>query len=198
MKDKHPYSVLSNIAVREHVETKGTNNLQEYIPWSKAWALMKENYPEANRTVYESPSTGLNYFSDGRFAYVKVGVTIDGIEHIDYLPVMNFRNASIPLGELTSMDVNKTIQRSTTKAIAMHGLGLVLWTGEDDPEETEPVQPVETEGNKLNKKHKDWAVVMKFAEENKQLGVDTIMGRLEARYTMSDAVVKTVTKIVTS
>ena len=56
------------------------------------------------------------------------------LEHIEYLPVMDFRNNSIPLEKITSFDVNKTIQRSLTKAVARHGLGLYIYAGEDLPE----------------------------------------------------------------
>ena len=73
------------------------------------------------------------YHTDGRSAWVKTGVTIEGIEHIEYLPVMDFRNNSIPLDKLSSVDVNKTIQRSLTKAIARQGLGLYVYAGEDLP-----------------------------------------------------------------
>ena len=59
----------------------------------------------------------------------------DGIEHIEYLPIMDFRNKSIPLESITSFDVNKAIQRSLTKAVARHGLGLYIYAGEDLPEE---------------------------------------------------------------
>jgi hypothetical protein len=65
---------------------------------------------------------------------VKTGVTIEGLEHIEYLPVMDYRNVSIPLDKITSMDMNKAIQRSLTKAAARHGLGLYIYAGEDLPE----------------------------------------------------------------
>ena len=88
---------------------------------------MKDAYPESYYTVYENPE-GWNYFTDGRTCWVKTGVTIvDGeqsVEMIEYLPIMNFANKSIPLKDVTSYDVNKAIQRSLTKACARHGLGL--------------------------------------------------------------------------
>ena len=65
---------------------------------------------------------------------MKTGVTIEGIEHIEYLPVMDFRNQSISADKVTSFDVNKSIQRSLTKALARHGLGLYIYAGEDLPE----------------------------------------------------------------
>ena len=91
--------------------------------------MLKKAYPNAQRKVYESDHTGLNFFTDGKTCYVKVGIVVNDIEHIDYLPVMDFRNKSITVDKVTSTDVNKAIQRATAKAIAMHGLGLSLWTG---------------------------------------------------------------------
>jgi hypothetical protein len=67
---------------------------------------------------------------------------VNGVEHIEYLPVMDFRNASIPAEKVTSFDVNKAIQRSLTKAVARHGLGLYVYAGEDLPEEEAKNEPV--------------------------------------------------------
>ena len=58
---------------------------------------------------------------------------------------MDFKNKSILLDDITSMDINKAIQRAMTKAIARHGLGLYIYAGEDLPEEEkEPVLTVES------------------------------------------------------
>ena len=64
-----------------------------------------------------------------------------GLEHIEELPVMDFKNRSIAYDAVTSMDINKAIQRSLTKACARHGLGLYIYAGEDlpDGEEAAPV-----------------------------------------------------------
>ena len=56
---------------------------------------------------------------------------------------MDLRNRSIPLGNITSFDVNKAIQRSLTKAVARHGLGLYVYAGEDLPEELAEEKPEE-------------------------------------------------------
>ena len=130
-KKKSVFEVLSAINVNEHTEKKG--NLT-YLSWAWAWAEVKKNYPDASYTIYEN-ANGLNYHTDGRTCWVKTGVTINGQEHIEYLPVMDMRNASIPLERVTSFDVNKAIQRSLTKAVARHGLGLYIYAGEDLPED---------------------------------------------------------------
>ena len=68
------------------------------------------------------------------YVKLKPGVEIAGLEHIEYLPIMDYKNKSISLENITSFDVNKSIQRSLTKALARQGLGLYLYAGEDLPE----------------------------------------------------------------
>lgn len=127
---KSVFEILNAIDCNEHVEKK---NGMSYLTWAWAWQIVKKNFPTANYTVYETEK-GANYFTDGRTCWVKTGVTINDMEHIEYLPVMDFRNNSIPLEKVTSFDVNKAIQRSLTKACARHGLGLYIYAGEDLPD----------------------------------------------------------------
>lgn len=136
------FSTLNDINVNGHVEKK---NGLSYLSWAWAWAEVKKNYPDAIYTIYENKD-GLFYHTDGQTAWVKTGVTINGIEHIEYLPVMDMRNKSIRIDAITSFDVNKAIQRSLTKACARHGLGLYIYAGEDLPEsEQEPLVPSKDE-----------------------------------------------------
>lgn len=128
---KNYFEELYGIDVNEKTEKKG--NLT-YLSWAWAWAEIKKKHPDANYTIYENKD-GWNYHTDGKTAWVKTGVTVAGVEHIEYLPVMDFKNKSIPLSAVTSFDVNKTIQRALTKACARHGLGLYIYAGEDLPEE---------------------------------------------------------------
>lgn len=136
---KTPFEVLSAINCNGH--TKKKNGLT-YLSWAWAWQMVKQNFPLATYTVYEDRD-GRFYHTDGKTAWVKTGVTIEGTEHIEYLPVMDFRNASIALDKLTSFDVNKSIQRSLTKACARHGLGIYIFAGEDLPEGTADSAPTE-------------------------------------------------------
>ena len=128
------FETLNSINVNEHTENK---NGLTYLSWAWAWAKVKAHYPNAQYTIYERDTDfgPVNYFTDGMTCWVKTGVTIDGLEHIEDLPVMDFKNKSIPLEKVTSFDVNKAIQRSLTKALARHGLGLYVYAGEDLPEE---------------------------------------------------------------
>lgn len=124
------YETLSIINVNDKTEQK---NGLTYLSWAWAWGEAKKRYPEATYTIYEN-ADGWNYFTDGKTCWVKTGVTIEGLEHIEYLPVMDYRNKSITANDVTSFDVNKAIQRSLTKALARHGLGLYIYAGEDLPE----------------------------------------------------------------
>lgn len=136
--EKSVFNTLNDIDVSKRVEKK--QNLS-YLSWSWAWSETKKRYPNTTYTVYERDAViddrgntcPVNYFTDGNTAWVKVGVTINGLEHIETLPVMDLRNNSLPLVQVNSCNVNKTIKRCLTKAIAMHGLGLYIYSGEDLP-----------------------------------------------------------------
>lgn len=128
-KETGVFNILNAIDVGNHIEQK---NGLSYLSWAWAWSTVKSIFPKTTYKVYENEQ-GLNYHHDGKTAWVKVGVTIED-ECIEYLPVMDFKNKSIPLSALTSMDVNKAIQRALTKAIARQGLGLYVYAGEDLPE----------------------------------------------------------------
>ena len=184
MTDKNYFIELNDINVNEKKESK--NNL-DYLSWPWAWGELKKRHPDANFTVYEN-SEGWNYHTDGKTAWVKVGVTVMGIEHIEYLPVMNYSNKSIPLDNITSFDVNKAIQRATVKAIARHGIGLYIYAGEDLPEEEAAKKPkgkaeekpkekteeekAQEEAEKLKKQIIDEKKVIALKEKAKSDGVD--------------------------
>ena len=130
------FAVLSKINCNEHTETK---NGLTYLSWAWAWHMVKSNFPDAFYTIYEDKD-GIPYFTDGKTCWVKTGMTINGLEHIEYLPIMDFKNRSISLDMVTSMDMNKAIQRSLTKCAARHGLGLYIYASEDLPESDSQTQ----------------------------------------------------------
>lgn len=134
------FNVLNAINVSDHIEKK--NNLS-YLSWAWAWQELKKVYPDSYYTIYKNPE-GWLYFTDGRTCWVETGVTlVDGdykLEHVEHLPIMDFKNQSLAKDKVTSMDVNKAIQRSLTKAAARHGIGLYIYAGEDLPEEPDDVK----------------------------------------------------------
>ena len=135
---KNYFEELNSIDLKGKIEKK---NGLSYVSWAYAWGELKKRFPASYYTIYEDVN-GMFYHTDGKTCWVKTGVTavVDGIglEHIEYLPVMNYKNKSIPKDEVTSFDVNTAIQRSLTKAVARHGIGLYVYAGEDLPCQDEP------------------------------------------------------------
>lgn len=157
------FKQLYDIDVR--AKTKSKNGLQ-YLSWAACWSEVKKMFPDATFKIYEQlikitetvegksieREIERPWFDDGNTGWVKTGVTINGIEHIEELPIMDFKNKSITSGNITSSDANKAIQRSLTKACARHGLGLYIYEGEDLPEETKEVGNLQAEIMEIIKK----------------------------------------------
>lgn len=125
-------SELLKINVNDHIEKKGQLS---YLSWAWAWAETLKLDPLATWTAHEFGSDGQTIpmmVLPDHTAMVKVSVTISGNAKTCLLPVMDNRNQAI-VGP-NAMDVNKAIMRCLAKAIAMHGLGLYVYAGEDLPE----------------------------------------------------------------
>ena len=190
------FKKLSAINVKGMAEKKGNFN---YLSWANAWSLIKEQYPDAQRKVYESEQTELPYFTDGKTASVKVGIMVNGIEHIDYLPVMDYRNNSIPISKITSMDVNTAIQRSTAKAIAMHGLGIAIFKGEDlvniaSPKANVPKEPKKEITYTLKVGGDNWEKVLNYISKKRGDGLEKIIQTLSTKYKITAEVKKEIAK----
>lgn len=154
------FKQLYDINVNNKKKTK--NNLN-YLSWAACWAEVKKMFPDATFKIYEEEITIEEtleektivkkivrpWFDDGNTGWVKTGVTINGIEHIEELPIMDFKNKSIAAPGITSADANKSIQRSLTKACARHGLGLYIYENEDLPEVSKELIKLRTECWKL-------------------------------------------------
>lgn len=128
------FATLNAIDVSQDVRSKDERRGLTYLPWAKAWAHLMSRYPDSTYKVYEN-ADGWIYHTDGRTAWVKVGVTVKGLEQVEVLAVMDHRNQSIPVENITSSDAVRSIQRCAVKAIARHGLGLYIYGGEDLPDE---------------------------------------------------------------
>lgn len=155
MENKNVFEILNNINVSSKVKQKiGLS----YLSWADAWSELKKVFPDADYTIYTrdvisktveviedtqfhttktittETRNAIPYFTDGKTCYVQVGVKIEGVEYVEYLPVMDNKNQAIPVGLITMTAVNKAIQRAFVKACARHGLGLYVYAGEDLPE----------------------------------------------------------------
>ena len=136
------FEVLYNLDLSE--DQKEKNGLL-YLPWATAWGEVKKKFPDATYTIYKQPIKITQtkedtvyerevlrpWFDDGRTGWVSTGVTINGIEHIEDLAIMDFKNKSIPADSIMSTDAVKSIQRSLTKACARHGVALNIYKGEE-------------------------------------------------------------------
>ena len=127
-----PWSTLSKFDVSAQVEQK---NKFDYLSWAWAWAYVKEKYPTANfekHIYHDNQNNPLPFMRDTKgHTYVAVTVTIEGLSHTEIMPVLDFKNKSVPHPD--GFEVNKAHQRCLVKAIAFHGLGLNLYAGEDLP-----------------------------------------------------------------
>jgi hypothetical protein len=121
-------SELLKINVNDHTERKG--NLT-YLSWAWAWAEVLKIDPTARYTAHEWDGLPLVYLKDGT-AMVKVSVEIKGDIKTCLLPVLDHKNK--PIENPNSFAVNTSIMRCLAKCIALHGLGLYIYAGEDLPE----------------------------------------------------------------
>ncbi len=137
------YDVLSHIDLTDKIKKK---NGMSYLPWSVAWSIMKQHFPNSTYRIIEQITDDYGntrpWYSDGKTGWVKVGVTPigtgeyegEGIEHIEELAIMDFKMKSMPADAITSVDVNKSQKRCLVKACAFHGLGTYIYSGEELPE----------------------------------------------------------------
>ena len=148
MTDK--FQELYKIDVSDKTEKKG--NLT-YLSWPWAWAEFKKVYPEANYQV--KTFDGVPYVHDSDTGYIVfTSVTAGGITYDMWLPVMDARNKALKTADM--FDINKAIMRCLTKNLAMFGLGLYIYAGEDLPEgaeeEPEKAKKAQQSANKAAQK----------------------------------------------
>lgn len=141
---------LNGLNINGHTEEKNVGGTKlTYLSWPWAWAEVKKRYPDAHYTIWKD-EYNLPYAYDPRTGFmVYTSVTIEGVTHEMWLPVMDGANRAMKAepykyatkygGEksvdaATMMDINKTIMRCLVKNLAMFGLGLYIYAGEDLPE----------------------------------------------------------------
>lgn len=174
------FEELNALNVNEHTEKKKSgskkneqtgqweDNYLTYLSWTWAWAEVKKRYPDAHYEIVMHD--GLPYVFDPNTGYmVFTNVTIDGITHMMWLPVMDGANKAMKAepyaystksgdkrcDAATMFDINKTIMRCLVKNLAMFGLGLYIYAGEDIPEdEAEQIKEKEAEDKKLQEEKK--------------------------------------------
>jgi hypothetical protein len=235
-KTKSTFDVLSAVNVNDKVEKK--SNLT-YLSWAWAWAEVKKACPDASYEIKGDPITQKPYFYDENLGYmVMTEVTIEGETLEMWLPVMDGANKSMmakpytykgnaweggrkvvvdkTVEAATMFDINKTLMRCLTKNLAMFGLGLYIYAGEDLPEaDTTPATPVQAptraqaqaqpqqpapapELAELKKGTEDWTKVVDYITANKSLGIEKIGKQLNRRYKMTPAIKKEISNLVSA
>lgn len=130
------FETLNNLDLSKR--TKEKNELT-YTPWAAAWAEVKKIYPSATFKVHPQivDEFGNERFwhDDGKSGWVEVSVKIQGETQKETLAIMDYRNNAISAEKITSTDANKAVKRCLVKALALHGLGIYVYMGEDLPEE---------------------------------------------------------------
>ena len=131
---ENTFKKLYEINVNDHIEKKGQFS---YLSWPYAVAQLRLADPSASWEVKRFD--GLPYMQTPSGCFVEVAVTVQSITLSQIHPVLDARNKPIP--EPTAFDINTSIQRCLVKAIALHGLGLYIYAGEDLPQGGQPAQP---------------------------------------------------------
>lgn len=139
------FKKLNSLDVNGHTEKK---NGLTYLSWAWAWAEIKKIYPDATYKILKN-ADNLPMFGNEKNGYMcYTEITLDGMTYEMWLPIMDFKNKSIL--QPTTFDINKTVMRCLTKNLAMFGLGLYIYAGEDMPEEltSEKIDTAKTEPKK--------------------------------------------------
>jgi|LauGreDrversion4_2_1035121.scaffolds.fasta_scaffold01522_4 hypothetical protein len=190
--EKSVFERLSAINVNEHVEKK--DNLT-YLSWAWAWSVTKKECPDASYKILPT-----EYDEDLGFM-CHSEVTIEGQTLEMWLPVMDGKNKSMKkkpysyatkygdkqVDAATTFDINKTLMRCLVKNLAMFGLGIYIYAGEDLPESEPKVaeQSRPTALVTLVKDSDDWTKVLKYVKDNKSKGLAFIGKQLNTKYDMS-------------
>ena len=158
---KSIFDELNAINVNDKTEKKKSGNTElTYLSWPWAWAEVKRRFEDASYTIWKDEQNR-PYILDPETGYmVYTSVTIGGITHEMWLPVMDGANKAmrnVPYKYMTKyngektcdaatmMDINKTIMRCLVKNLAMFGLGLYIYAGEDLPEDEKQQTPAKDE-----------------------------------------------------
>ena len=157
------FQTLSAIDITPYLKKKGSVN---YLPWSSAWAIVKENFEDANYGVLRNKDD-FAYHTDGKTCWVETYVSINEEVLSESLAVMNHRNQSIPADEVTSVDFERSIKRCLVKNLALFGLGLSLWNGEelsDTAKRVKAEKKAAADAEAIAKKKKDAALTAENAK----------------------------------
>ena len=133
------FTELDRVDVTQHIEKKGKFS---YLSWAYAVRELKKRHPSATWVVHEYGLEKLPYVKTECGFFVKVTVTVDDIDATQVHPVLDHQNKTV--NSPNAFQINTSIQRCLAKCIALHGLGIHLYAGEDLP----PSPPIEDKQQK--------------------------------------------------
>ena len=122
------FAELDRVDITKHIEKKGKFN---YLSWAYAVRELKRRHPGATWTIHEYGEEKFPYVKTECGFFVKVTVDVEGIKMTQVHPVLDHQNKAITAPN--AFQINTSIQRCLAKAIALHGLGIHLYAGEDLP-----------------------------------------------------------------
>lgn len=130
---KSVFEILSEIDTSSYQMNK---NGFTYLSWAHAWRATKKRFPNAQFEIINFDNLPFQKTEIGYF--VSVSVTIESTTHNEIMPVLDYANR--PLKNPNVFDINKSHKRCLVKALALHGLGIHVFAGEDIPDETESIE----------------------------------------------------------
>jgi len=122
------FTELDQVDVTKHIEKKGKFS---YLSWAYAVRELKKRHPSATWTIHEYGEEGVPFINTECGFFVKVTVIVNGVEMTQVHPVLDNQNKTVTTPN--AFQINTSIQRCLAKAIALHGLGIHLYAGEDLP-----------------------------------------------------------------
>ena len=130
------FDKLNEINVNDYTEKKGNFT---YLSWAWAVRELLNVSPEATWRIHEWGVEGNKqpYMQTQAGCFVQVTVTVNNVDRTQVHPVLDHRNKTVE--DPDAFQINTSIQRCLAKAIALHGLGLYIYAGEDLPIPPEPI-----------------------------------------------------------
>lgn len=135
MTEKNYFNELNQVDVSAHIEKKGPFN---YVSWTHAVAELRKRHQDATWKIRDWD--GAPYVETKAGCFVEVSVTVNEITLAEVYPILNNYNKTIM--SPNAFEINTAIKRCLTKAIALHGIGLYVYAGEDLPPDGIQSQPV--------------------------------------------------------
>ena len=148
---KEIFNTLSALNLNEYIEKKKSDNGTElsYVSWASALEVLLKHYPNSTYEIHEEAPNRMCFYDEDLGYLVKTSVTVEGHTRSMSLPVMNYANKIMfdhqykytvrgtekTVEAATYFDINTNVMRCLVKNLALFGLGIYVYRGEDLPSE---------------------------------------------------------------